>query len=80
MCQVKCVYADFSFTLGLSICLMSYAGQMRAAILADKAVLQEESDVSILISAFEQEIQTLAKLSGIRELNCFDTRYEVASN
>ncbi|CAG7833036.1 unnamed protein product [Allacma fusca] len=50
---------------GIAMCLFSYAGKVRAAIVGDTVSLAEDSDVEKLVQEFEKEIECLAADAGV---------------
>ena len=53
------LYSCFLF-LGIGLCLFSYDGRVRAAIVSDKVSLPNANDVQDLIKEFEYEIENLS--------------------
>lgn len=50
--------------------LFSYAGKIRAAVVADNVALPHPDDMSILLAEFESEISRLTESVGVKA-KCF---------
>lgn len=56
----------------IGVCLFSYAGRIRAGVIADGAVLPSSTDVPGLIEELERDIAGMAKDADIKEKDVFN--------
>lgn len=55
----------------IGVCLFSYAGRIRAGVIADSSVLPSSTDVPALIEEFEKDIVNFAREADMKEKDVF---------
>lgn len=64
-------FHSFSKLIAIGVCLFSYAGRIRAGVIADGSVMPSSSDVPALIEEFEKDLINLAKDADVKEKDMF---------